>query len=180
MLWYAISAPLLPFPTVSPWQAPRPAFRLRRPAQDRILTRLALTDDDALEPVVSRLLPLLLPKLAQPAPALRTKLLEILSHINKRLHALPALALPLDALLALYRAPGSPPSPVVKNFAVVYLDKAFPRAAPSARRAALPKLIAGIAREPVAQQHVAIRLVLQAAAELNDSRGIFADPDLVR
>lgn len=43
------------------------------PAQDRVLTRLAVTSDDALETVVGRLLPLLLPQLAVEAPPVRNK-----------------------------------------------------------------------------------------------------------
>ena len=109
---------------------------------DRVLTRLALTEDDRLEQasrrcrrwggqglpgaarlpppaaalpltapfgfwvclqVLSKLLPIVIGKLgAGASPALQKKVLDILSHTNKRTRALPSLRLPLHELAAVY------------------------------------------------------------------------------
>ena len=118
---------------------------------DRVLTRLALTEDDRLEQasrrrlrllgragpppvppafrhpppplplftmppyhpaplprppalqVLSKLLPIVIGKLGAGAgPALQKKVLDILSHVNKRTRALPTLRLPLHELAAVY------------------------------------------------------------------------------
>lgn len=71
---------------------------------------------------------------APPATATRPpppQVLEILSHVNKRIKALPALQLPLHELVATYRAPDS--GPMARNFALVYIETAAGRAPPAAR-----------------------------------------------
>ena len=98
-------------------------------AIDRILTRVALTDDDKLEGVLAKLLPAVIAKLAGASPALQRKVLELLSHVNKRVKALPALQLPLHELVALFVAS---PAPLVRNFALVYLETTLARAPPAA------------------------------------------------
>ena len=53
--------------------------------------------------VLSKLLPIVIGKLGAGAgPALQKKVLDILSHVNKRTRALPALRLPLHELAAVY------------------------------------------------------------------------------
>lgn len=53
--------------------------------------------------VLSRLLPIVIGKLGPGAsPAVQKKVLEILSHVNKRIRALPALRLPLHELATFY------------------------------------------------------------------------------
>ena len=61
------------------------------------------------------------------------QVLEILSHVNKRVRGHSGIHMPLDALLAQYAAPGS--APLVRNFALVYLEMAFERAPEDARLA---------------------------------------------
>ena len=60
-------------------------------ALDRVLTRLVLTGDVALQPVLAKLLPGALEQLATPHGGVRAKTLELLSHVNKRLRAAPTL-----------------------------------------------------------------------------------------
>jgi hypothetical protein len=59
------------------------------------------------------------------------QVLAILSHVNQRIKALPALKLPLAELLALYNAPGA--GPMVRNFALVYVERAMDRASQQQR-----------------------------------------------
>ncbi len=62
-------------------------------------------------------------------------MLEILSHVNKRVRGHGEIKMPLDALLAQYAAPGA--APLVRNFALVYLEMAYERVSEDARLAAV-------------------------------------------
>ncbi len=63
------------------------------------------------------------------------QVLEILSHVNKRVRGHGEIKMPLDALLAQYAAPGA--APLVRNFALVYLEMAYERVPEDARLAAV-------------------------------------------
>lgn len=56
------------------------------------------------------------------------QVLEILSHVNKRVRGHEHIKLPLDALLDLYLLDTS--APLVKNFAIVYVEMAMDRCSP--------------------------------------------------
>ena len=58
-------------------------------------------------------------------------MLEILSHVNKRIRGHDSIALPLEALLDLALAPDS--APMVQNFGLVYAEMACDRATPQQR-----------------------------------------------
>lgn len=53
-------------------------------ALDRILTRLALTDESQLEALLSKLLPMVIERLSHPEEPIRKKCMEILAHCNQR------------------------------------------------------------------------------------------------
>jgi hypothetical protein len=57
--------------------------------------------------------------------------LELLSHVNKRVKGHNEIQLPLEQLLDLYKAPASPV--LVRNFALVYVEMAFERASKEQR-----------------------------------------------
>ena len=67
------------------------------------------------------------------APCAHCQVLEILSHVNKRVRGHASIKMPLGALLALYAEPSS--APLVRNFALVYLEMAYERASEEARLA---------------------------------------------
>ena len=50
--------------------------------QERILTRLAMTDDNALEDVLKRLFPLLLPQLASPHTPVQRQAMTVLRYLG--------------------------------------------------------------------------------------------------
>ncbi|GJP72793.1 hypothetical protein CLOP_g3551 [Closterium sp. NIES-67] len=104
---------------------------------DRLLTRLALTDDAKLEKVLSKLLPLALSRLASPHDAARKKVMEMLAHINKRVRGASSIHLPLSDLLALYcSATGTPINP--------------PTATPASATPSAPSATAPLATAPPA------------------------------
>ena len=59
------------------------------------------------------------------------QVLEMLSHVNKRLQGQDNIKLPLKALLDLFLKPDAPP--LTRNFALVYVETAFKRASPEER-----------------------------------------------
>jgi proteasome component ECM29 len=92
--------------------------------------------------VLQRLIPAAIAQLRSSHETTRKKVLELLSHVNKRVKSQPALKLPISELLALFTAdvpPGEPAasSATVRNFALVYTEIAAERAAPADRLAAV-------------------------------------------
>ena len=88
-------------------------------AIERALASLALTDDDRLEGVLTRLLPRAITSLATTHASSVPKIMNLLKHINKRVGAMPGLRLPLEAVVDAY-APAS--NVLVRNFALVYVE----------------------------------------------------------
>lgn len=97
-------------------------------AVEAALNTLALaTTDAALEKVVHRLLPGLLSALATPSAPARAKIVETLSHINVRVAASPAVAMPFHAVLAAASTPDA--APMTRNVAIQggYVERCFRR-----------------------------------------------------
>ena len=63
------------------------------------------------------------------------QVLDILSHVNKRVRGHEQIKLPLDALLDLYLSDTS--APLVKNFAIVYVEMAMDRSSTEQQLAAV-------------------------------------------
>ena len=131
---------------------------------DTVLARLASMPDEKLDPVLAKLLPRLLdPKMVgSPDAPLRTKVIQILTHINKRVKASPRMQLPAAALLDVF-AEHKNPKAIENNFIIMYLDFGVPRLAPEAKAPLLGKLMRQIASRPAAQQQTLCRLLLNVA-----------------
>ncbi|DBB07277.1 TPA: hypothetical protein ACH3X3_008782 [Trebouxia sp. C0006] len=125
---------------------------------DRVLTRLATTEETNLEKVLSRLLPVVLGQLKSPHEITKKKVLEMLSHVNKRVRGHDQIKLPLDALLDLYLTDAS--APLVKNFAIVYIEMAMERSTEDQQAAAVAKLLLNISRQSGQHQHTLLRLAI--------------------
>ncbi|GBF95386.1 hypothetical protein Rsub_07814 [Raphidocelis subcapitata] len=132
-------------------------------ALDRILTRLALLEDEKLEETLSKLLPLVIEKLSTNSAGVRGKVLELLGHVNKRVKAARALRLPL---LPLVRLATGAAAPMVRSFALVYTETAVDRAQRDDLIAALPLLLDGISGRAAQHAAIAARCVTAALAAL--------------
>eukprot|EP00968_Pinguiococcus_pyrenoidosus_P023426 scaffold3778_cov217-Pinguiococcus_pyrenoidosus.AAC.2 len=84
-------------------------------ALERVFHRLVVATDDRLESILETLLPRLLPLLNDAGT--RPKVLEIVSHLLKRLKAFPAPRLPMQSLAQLVHSDG----PFVRNFSLLFL-----------------------------------------------------------
>ncbi|GFR47108.1 hypothetical protein Agub_g8793, partial [Astrephomene gubernaculifera] len=138
---------------------------------DRVLTRLALTEDDKLEKVLGRLIPVVLGQLSSPHEATRKKVLEILAHVNKRIKGQPSLQLPLRELVSMYTAEAPQGTTaasygMVRNFSLVYAEMAAERAPGAERMAVLSSLLTGISRRPPAHRPICLRIAAAALEQL--------------
>jgi hypothetical protein len=98
-------------------------------ALERVLMRVAGTDEPSLEGVLDKLLPLVIAKLDTPDAAVKGAVLKILSHINTRIAARSSsrtLGLPSLECAKLAASPCA----LVSNTALVYVDLAARSAKP--------------------------------------------------
>ncbi|CAD6254932.1 unnamed protein product [Miscanthus lutarioriparius] len=137
----------------------------RMDALDRMLTRLALADDARLAPVLARVLPYAVTSLASPAPAVRKLVMEILSHINKRVKHRPEISLPMLELWKIYTESTS--ATMVRNFCIVYIEMAFERLPTEEKGNIAPDLLINISNVPAQHQGIILRLVTKAIGECN-------------
>ena len=131
-------------------------------ALDKALTALGFTDDSKLERVLHVLMPRVVDQMASAHASTKKKVMEILSHVNKRLKAQPTMRLPLEDLTALYVNPERPP--MVRNFALVYVEQAHARATPEDRAAQILPILRGVASRTQQHRDLILRLAVEALA----------------
>lgn len=135
---------------------------------DRMLTRLALCDDSKLEPLLSKLLPLTISSLSSNSSSVRNKVLEILSHVNKRVKHQADIGLPLLDLWKLYT--DSNATPMVRNFCIVYIEMAFERVNIKEKENMAPMLLASISKLPQQHQEIILRIATKVIGECHASQ----------
>ncbi|CAL5190433.1 unnamed protein product [Lathyrus oleraceus] len=135
---------------------------------DRMLTRLALCDDSNLEPLLSKLLPLTISSLSSQAIAVRNKVLEILSHVNKRVKLQSDIGLPLTELWKLYSEPGA--APMIRNFCIVYIEMAFQRVDAKVKEDLAPELLMNISKLPIQHQEIILRIIVKVIGECHSGQ----------
>ncbi|QCE01566.1 proteasome component ECM29 [Vigna unguiculata] len=130
---------------------------------DRMLTSLALCDDSKLERLLVKLLPLCISSLSSQSSAVRNKVLEILSHVNKRVKLQPQIGLPLSDLWKLYS--GSSAVPIIRNFCIVYIEMAFQRVNAKEKEDLAPDLLVNISKLPLQHQEIILRIIVKVIGE---------------
>ena len=114
-------------------------------ALDKALTALGFTDDAKLERVLHVLTPRVVEQMASAHASTKKKAMEILTHVNKRLAAQPSMKLQLEDLVSLYvDEKKHKDSAIVKNFALVYVERAFERADVKTRAAQILRALEGV------------------------------------
>ena len=138
-------------------------------AIERALTNLALTDDVKLERVLGVLVPKAIEMLETTDAVVVREVLKLLHHINKRLDPATGCALPVDALVTLYT---THTSAMVRNFALVYVEKGFGRADGATRERAIGRALRGLSTRSAEHVDVLVRLAFDALGTLkrDDSR----------
>ncbi|PON75687.1 Proteasome component Ecm, partial [Parasponia andersonii] len=135
---------------------------------DRMLTRLALCDDPKLQPLLSKLLPITISSLSSHSSAVRNKVLEILSHLNKRVKHQPEIGLPLLELWNIYSEANA--APMVRNFCIVYIEMAFERVPTEEKVTLAPMLLVNVSKLPLQHQEIILRIVVKVIGDCHSSR----------
>jgi proteasome component ECM29 len=136
---------------------------------DRALVNLGLTTEDALERTLAALLPRVIEGLSTPHASNVPKYLTLLKHVNARVNARKELTLPLEAIVDVY---ASATHAMVRNFALVYVEKAFERSDETTREIQARRLLRGAAKRSSEHADVLCRLAFEALGTMRvgDSR----------
>lgn len=93
--------------------------------------------DEQLESAVKKFLTPVLIKITSPNESVRCKVMEVLTHLNKRLKSRPLVQLPVEALITQYQTTNSS---FLHNFSIIYITMGYPRL-PSDEQAALAPIM---------------------------------------
>ncbi|CAB4480178.1 ARM repeat-containing protein [Rhizophagus irregularis] len=128
---------------------------------ENVELRFALAEtDQQLEKTLNIFLSPVLLKLESPHEVVKTKVMSILAHINKRVRPKTNIKLPLVPLLDLVCTEKVTKSIFVKNFGIMYLEMAYDRLTEEEQITNLPSLIRGIASKPLNQKQTLMHIIL--------------------
>jgi proteasome component ECM29 len=133
---------------------------------ENVELKLAMCNTDAqLEKTIQVFLPPVLLKLASTNADAKKKVMEILSHINKRVKANTTIKLPFESLLQQFT--DDKVSTFVKNFTLIYLDMGASRLTPEELAKHLPEFLRGISLRPAPQIIALLHIVLPVGGHLD-------------
>ncbi|KAI8088970.1 proteasome stabiliser-domain-containing protein [Halteromyces radiatus] len=128
---------------------------------ENVELKLAMCSTDSqLEKTIGIFLPPVLLKLSSTNEQSRKKVMDILSHINKRIKSNDNVKLPFDSLLDQFS--NNDVSNFVKNFTIIYLEMCVKRLTPEETAVHIPKFLQGISKRPVSQRITLLHMVLPA------------------
>uniref|UniRef100_A0A182W1W8 TOG domain-containing protein n=1 Tax=Anopheles minimus TaxID=112268 RepID=A0A182W1W8_9DIPT len=131
---------------------------------ERVLLRLGFADtDEQLQSTVTKFLTPVLIKITSPNENVRKKVMEILTHINKRLKSRNQIQIPLAPLLAQYQQADSL---FLINFAIIYITMGFPRMTVEEQTEFAPVLLNCLEGKPETHQDKILMLVLPLLGEI--------------
>ncbi|XP_026729465.1 proteasome-associated protein ECM29 homolog [Trichoplusia ni] len=135
---------------------------------DRVFLRLGNADtDDQLESCLNRFLPPVILKLSSPHEQVRTKVMELLVHVNKRVKCRADVQLPVQTLLQLYKEPNS--NSFIINFSIIYITMGFPRLPRDQQLTLAPTLLEAIENKPQSHQDGILMLVMPLLGEIKET-----------
>ncbi|CAG5035645.1 unnamed protein product [Parnassius apollo] len=135
---------------------------------DRVFLRLGNADsDEQLESCLNRFLPPVILKLSSPYEQVRTKVMELLVHVNKRVKCRSYVQLPVQTLLQLYSDPSA--NSFIINFTIIYITMGFPRMPRDKQIALAPSLLEAIENKPQGHQDGILMLVMPLLGDIKES-----------
>ncbi|CAH0727922.1 unnamed protein product, partial [Brenthis ino] len=135
---------------------------------DRVFLRLGNANtDDQLESCLNRFLPPVILKLSSPHEQIRTKVMELLIHVNKRVKCRNEVQLPVETLLQLYRDPTS--NSFIINFSIIYITMGFPRLPREKQLSLAPTLLEAIENKPPQHQDGILMLVMPLLGDIKET-----------
>ncbi|XP_053690406.1 proteasome-associated protein ECM29 homolog [Sabethes cyaneus] len=131
---------------------------------ERVLLRLGCADtDEQLQNTVNKFLTPVLIKITSPHEGVRKKVMEILTHINKRLKSRNQIQIPLGPLLQQYQQSSSS---FLINFAIIYITMGFPRMTVEEQTEMAPQLLNCLEGKPEPHQDKILMLVMPLLGEI--------------
>ncbi|KAK9500526.1 hypothetical protein O3M35_001774 [Rhynocoris fuscipes] len=118
---------------------------------ERMFLRIVMCDtDEQFEECLKKFLPSVITKSGSNEEAVRNKVVELLSHISKRVKSSKKVQLPMESLLELYQDPKS--SIFIINFTIIYLKMGFMRLPKDKKIELIPYLIKSAENKPIQHQ----------------------------
>lgn len=125
---------------------------------ERVLLKLGLADsDEQLEAQLNKFLGPVLLKIVSPSEDVRKKVMEILTHINKRLKSRPEVKLDLAPIVKHYQDSSNS---FLINFAIIYITLGFPRLTVEKQTDLLPLILHCLEGKPEPHQNKLLMLIL--------------------
>jgi len=121
--------------------------------------------DEQLENIIIKFLAPILQKLNSNDPNLRSKVVTLLGHINKRLKSRSSIKIPVLDLLKMYNNHNV--SSFVSNFSMIYINMGFKRLSPDEKRKVAPFLFESIKGKQSSQQDTLLRMVCETFSLIN-------------
>ncbi|CAK1553468.1 unnamed protein product [Leptosia nina] len=135
---------------------------------DRVFLRLGNADtDEQLENCLNRFLPPVILKLSSPHEQVRTKVMELLVHVNKRVKCRADVQLPVETLVQSYRDPTA--NSFIINFSIIYITMGFPRLPREQQLKLAPSLLESLENRPQSHQDQILMLVIPLLAEIKET-----------
>ncbi|XP_032510836.2 proteasome adapter and scaffold protein ECM29 [Danaus plexippus] len=135
---------------------------------DRVFLRLGNANtDEQLENCLNRFLPPVILKLSSPHEQIRTKVMELLIHVNKRVKCRNEVQLPVETLLQSYKDPNA--NSFIINFSIIYITMGFPRLPKDRQVDLVPSLLEAIENKPVAHQDSILMLVMPLLGDIKET-----------
>ncbi|XP_048499629.1 uncharacterized protein LOC104890118 isoform X2 [Beta vulgaris subsp. vulgaris] len=135
---------------------------------ERMLTNLAFCDDSKLDILLAKLLPRAIAALSSQSTSIRNKVLEILSHINKRVKHEPGIGLPLSELWSMYTEATA--AAMVRNFCIIYIEMAFERSEIEVQKSMAPKFLVDISKLPPQHQAIILRACVKVIGDAHSRK----------
>lgn len=131
---------------------------------ERVLLKLGLTDtDEQLEQQLNKFLGPVLLKIVSPSEEVRKKVMEILTHVNKRLKSRPEVKLDLVPILKHYQESSNS---FLINFAIIYITLGFPRLDLAAQTVLVPVILNCLEGKPEIHQNKLLMLILPLLGDI--------------
>ncbi|XP_072162436.1 proteasome adapter and scaffold protein ECM29 isoform X3 [Bemisia tabaci] len=134
---------------------------------ERVFLRVGSADsEEQLANCISKFLAPVLLKLSTSHDTVRNKVVELLTHLNKRLKTYKTMQLPLLELLDTYR---NTTSSFVQNFTIIYIKVGFPRMSVEEQLDLLPALFSAVEGKPQNNMESIIMLFLESLVNIKVS-----------
>eukprot|EP00794_Sanderia_malayensis_P008163 gene8163-9036_t len=132
---------------------------------ERVFLKIVGADtDEKLQSCLNTFLTPLLLKLGSPDERVKNKVIELLTHINKRVKSRPKILLPVDTLLKQYEDEGT--HKFVTNFTLIYIRMGVSRISKEDQVKLIPKIFKSMKGKPKQQQEMLLLIVIPGLNEL--------------